>query len=138
MTPGTVLYDKEFQFSDTQAVIDKLSVVLCEFGQDHLLVLTTSDPRFKNSTPGCQIIDKIPNFYIPNGPWFTKPTWILLNEVYDPSHQILDVKIQDGTVTVYPNALSTAMMKDLLDCALQSIDIDGYYLDFLARTRRTL
>ena len=139
MTPGTILYDKQFQFSDTQAVIDKLLVVLCEIGHDYLVVLTTSNPKFKSSTPGCNIMDKLPNFYVPVGTsWFTKPTWILLNEVYDTSHHILNQKIADGTITLFPNVLSSSVMKDLLDCALESIDIDGYYLDLIAQARQSL
>lgn len=138
MKCGTILHDKTFQFSDT-GVSDKLIIVLCEAGTDHLVVTTTSKQHSRNQTAGCQISDKLPNFFVRSrAPWFDVDTWIELGEVHSIPGYILDAKIADGTITVYENVLTDVFVRDLLDCVLQSDDIDGFELDLIRAARQKL
>lgn len=51
MNCGTVIYDKRYQFSNGE-VIDKLLIVLCEFGRDHLVLTTTTSRPEKRENAG--------------------------------------------------------------------------------------
>ena len=138
MKSGTILYDTAFQFSNTQ-VIDKLVVVLCEAGTDHLVVTTTSKQYSRNRTAGCQTSNKLPNFFVrAHSSWFKLDTWIELLEVHEMPGYILDAKIADGTITVYENVLTDKFIRDLLDCVLDSDDIDGFDLDLIRAARQLL
>jgi hypothetical protein len=138
MNCGTVVYDKRFQFPNGQ-IIDKLLIVLCEFGSDHLVLTTTSQPQHRKAIAGCQIKNKPPTFFLPKDScWFDKDTWVELHVVNELPSLIHNQKKQDGTVIEYPNALPIELMKQILDCVLQSDFIDGYYLDHLQRVRDKL
>lgn len=135
MRSGTILYDKAFQFPDG-GVIDKILIVLCEAGTDHLVVTTTSKQNSRNRTTGCQINDRLPNYFVPaSTTWFNADTWIELLEVHELRGYIIDHKLSDGTMRIFDNVLSDRFVVDLLDCVLESNDIDGFDLD-LIRTAR--
>ena len=51
---------------------------------------------------------------------------------------IYNRKKKDGTVIEHENVLPIGVMKQVLDCVLQSEFIDGYYLDYLKRVRENL
>ena len=139
MNCGTVIYDERYQFSNGQ-IIDKLLIVLCEFGVDHLvLTTTTSQPEKREKTPGCQIKSRAPAFFLPKGScWFDKDTWVELHIVNELPSVIYNQKKKDGTVREHPNALPLELMKQVLDCLLESEFIDAYYLDQLKRVRAKL
>jgi len=138
MNCGTVLYDKHFQFPDGQT-IDKLLIVLCEFGTDHLVLTTTGQQHSKGDTPGCQSGDKFPSYFLPLGSYgFTKDTWVELHDVRELNAAITEQKMSDGTIIVHRGVLPIDLMKSIIDCALQSRFIDEYYLDFLRAFRRTM
>lgn len=138
MNCGTVLYDKAFQFSNGQT-IDKLLVVLCEFGNNHLLLTTTSQVGPRKTKPGCQVADKPPTFFLPKGScWFSKDTWVELHEVNELDANIHDYKKQDGTTIEHKDALPVELMKEIFDCVLKSEFIEEYYLDHLRRVHGKL
>lgn len=132
MNCGTVIYDENFQFTNGQT-IDKLLIVLCEFGTDHLVLTVTSQSEKRKAIPGCQITSKPPTFFLPKGScWFSKDTWVELHVVNElPSYKI------DG-VKKYESALSNDLMKAILDCLLQSDFVEEYYLDPVRRVRGKL
>lgn len=138
MNCGTVLYDKRYQFPNGQ-IIDKLLIVLCEFGTDHLVLTTTSQPANRKAIHGCQIKNKPPTFFLPKGScWFDKDTWVELHIVSELPSVIYNQKKIDGTVVEHGSALSVELMKQILDCVLQSEFIDSYYLDHLNKVRDNL
>lgn len=138
MTCGTVLYDKHFQFSNGQSS-PKLLIILCEFGTNYLVLVTTSQAHSKRKKPGCQNGDKPPNYFLPKGScWFVDDTWVQLDEVIELDSTIQGYKKKDGTTVEHRDALQAATMKSILDCALQSENIEEFYLEFLQRVRDKL
>jgi len=137
MNCGTIFRDQAFQFSDGPAG-DKLIIVLCEYGTDHLVVKTTTTP--KGRTPGCQINDRPPNYFIPKRTtWFDEDTWIELDECFEYVSYIQKEKQKDGTSHQLRNGmLSPSLMKDIIDCALLSDDIDEFHLEHLAMMRKKM
>jgi len=138
MNCGTVLYDKNFQFANGR-MIDKLLIVLCEFGIDHLVLTTTGQQHSKGDTPGCQSGDKFPSYFLSHGTcWFDKDTWVELHVIHDPPSATTDQKKRDGTIIEHKDVLPIPLMKNIIDCALQSRFIDEFYLEFLRGFRRKM
>ncbi|HKS10248.1 MAG TPA: hypothetical protein VJS13_11920 [Pyrinomonadaceae bacterium] len=136
MNCGTIFRDQHFQFSDGPEG-NKLAVVLCEYGTDYLVVKTTSRVHRKGSTAGCQITDTPPNFFLPQrSAWFETDTWIELDECFEYRSYIQKEKVKDGTSHQLHGAqLPLELMKQIIDCALQSEDIDEFHLEHLAMMR---
>jgi hypothetical protein len=137
MKSGTIIYDTKFQFADG-STLDKLIIIVAELGNDFLAVKTTTRQRHMNNTSGCQINDKPPNFYIPaHASWFNKDTWVELDEIFEIDSTLLNIKLRDR-VAAKRGAVSDDLLKQILDCALQSQDIEQYYMEFLRRKRNGL
>ncbi len=137
MKCGNLLFDAKFQFRNGN--IDyKLIIVVCDYGTDCLVLQTTRQPKAKNRVSGCQIGDKPPNFYVPKGSaWFDDDTWILLDEVFEYNADQYFYKKEDGVVQHRHN-LSDSFMKSLMECLLQSRDIDGFDKDFIKKAYNAL
>ena len=132
MTCGTILYDPRFQFRDG-AIIDKLIIVIGELGGDYLALITTTNEKGRSVTSGCNQNDRFHNYFIPaKVEWFNKNTWVELDEVHELDGRIYSQKKSDGAVQ-YKATLAVSLMKKILSCALESQDIDLYYLDFIKR-----
>lgn len=131
MTPGTVLFDKQFKFKDGK-VGEKLVVVLTDGTcGDYLTVKTTSKQRSKNKKAGCQTNDFPPNYYLPaNSCGFKGESWILLEEVYELDLNAILQKKKDG-ILVVKDCLSRDLIRDILLCAMDSQDIAEQFLDRL-------
>ncbi|MGI9107672.1 MAG: hypothetical protein ACR2G4_15645 [Pyrinomonadaceae bacterium] len=137
MRLGTILHDKEFQFSNGLPG-NKLVIILSTFGKNFLAVKTTSQQHRKNKISGCQIKDKPPNFYIPkNDSWFDEDTWVELDEVYELDFDILTSKME-SKIAASKTVLSNELIKGVLNCAIESEDIEEFYLDFLKKTVKKL
>ncbi len=114
-------------------ITNKFILVLCDFGSDWLVVQTTQQPLAKNRFIGCQINDKPPNYYIPKTyGLFTDDTWIRLDEVFEYNADTFFYKRKDGIV-YDKGVFNDSLLKDILQCALKSDDIDIFYLEFLER-----
>jgi len=138
MNCGTVLYDPNFQFTNGKT-IDKLLIVLCEAGTDHYVLTTTSQPHSKRKQPGCLSDDHPPSFYISKGTcWFNLDTWVELQEVNEIQAEILEQKRKDRGFQEHKDVLPAHLIRDILDCALNSDYIDEYYKEFLRRERSQL
>lgn len=132
MNAGCVISDSKFQFPNGQ-IINKFIVVLCGYGSDWLVAQTTRQELDKNRTPGCQVNDTPPNFYLPRGGGIlNEDTWIRLDEVFEYNSDTFFFKKKDN-VAYLKDTISKPLMKDILQCALKSEDIDLFYLEFLER-----
>jgi hypothetical protein len=132
MNCGTLLFDSKFQFPSGHTD-HKLILVVCEYGTNFLVAQTTRQPDYKNKTEGCQIDDKPPNYFISaHNEWFNDDTWIRLDEVFEYDNDTFFYKKEDGVVSER-TTLRIGLMKDILQCALKSKDIDLYYLEFIER-----
>ncbi len=137
MNCGTILHDKEFQFSDGLTG-NKLIIILSNYGRNYLVAVTTSQQHSKNRVKGCQLNDKPANYFIPkNSTWFEEDTWVLLNEVVEVDFDILSYK-KEGRIALEKSVLPSTLMKDILNCALKSEDIEEFYLDFLKTVAESL
>ncbi len=134
MNCGTILYDRDFQFHNTGKIIDKLSIVVCESGDCHFALVTTTKELGKGRNGGCQISDKPPNYFIPAGSsWFDRDTWILLDELAELNNLVLDEKVQSKTVTYHENQIPREKLRQILECAMQSPYMDGFDKEFVLR-----
>ena len=132
MNCGTVLHDKHFQFHNTGSQTNKLSIVVQMTGTAHFALVTTTQSKGKNREPGCQLKDTPPNFYLPQGScWFNKETWVLLDILHEFDGDILEAKIADRDIDVFENQLPSTLLKAILNCALESPDLDGFDKGFI-------
>lgn len=133
MNCGTVLYDTQFQFPNGD-IIDKLIIVFGDLGTDYLVAQTTRQKKVKKENIGCQPSDQPHNFFIPkNTHWFEDNTWVLLNEVFEYNFDTFAHK-KEGKIVQHRHVLSKEIMKQILGCALQSDDIEEFYLEFIQRS----
>lgn len=138
MNCGTVFHDKNYQFRHGNAS-PKLLIVLCEFGTNHLVLVTTSKPHSKGKRPGCQNADTPPNYFLPKGScWFDDDTWVQTDEIIELDSTIQGYKKKDGTGIEYKEVLPLSLMMSIIDCALQSDFIEEFYLEFLKKVRDKL
>lgn len=140
MNCGTIFYDRTFQFEDTGKTIDKLAIVICETGDCHFVLYTTSQPSGKTAQAGCNLNDTPPSFYIPaRTAFFQENTWVLLHRVTEVPNYLLEAKLaKKGTVDVYEGQFPITTFKHVLECAMQSKFIDGFHKEFIKRTLATL
>lgn len=138
MDCGTIFQDAAFPFSDGLEG-NKLAIVLCEYGTNHLIVKVTSQQHAKGTVHGCQINDKPPNYFLPKGKcWFDKNTWVELDEVYEHFAYVHKEKVKDATAIEMSRKLDMVLMKEIIDCALLSQDVDEFLREFLASFRAKL
>jgi hypothetical protein len=132
MKSGTILFDRNFQFRDSQETGKKLCIVVFDAGNVIFSFVVTTKSKGKNRETGCQPKDNPPNLYIPKGlTWFTEETWVLVNILYDLPEYVLSAKINDGTILVYDDVLTPSTLKQIFECALRSPDLDGFDKDFI-------
>jgi hypothetical protein len=123
MTPGTILCDNEFEFSDGTKG-KKLLIVLND-GQTgrYIIVKTTSNPVYKGITYGCQSGDRYPNFFLPKGSCcLREETWVMLDQFFEfSSHDLLSKSFsgQINRIGVIPEE----SLVHLLNCSIGCQDI---------------
>jgi hypothetical protein len=138
MTPGTVLFNPHFQFTDGE-IGRKYLVVLSEGASGfYIAIKTTSRQKNKGNDEGCQSSDRPPNFYVLDGSWPVQgESWFLLEEFYELESGELERKVSSGQIEVKGN-LSNDMLIELLACAVASFDITESQLDILQRILSSL
>lgn len=131
MTPGTVLFDKNFTFHDG-ASAEKLFVLLSDDSAGvYVAIKTTSQPQHKGRDEGCQTSDKYPNFYVPDGTTFLRgESWLLLGEFYEFDSTRLRHKVSTGEIRQVGN-LPRDVIVELLACAIDCFDISDRQADIL-------
>jgi hypothetical protein len=131
MTPGTILFDKQFQFHDGE--IGKKLLVILSDGKIgfYITIKTTSQPQHKGRNEGCQSNDRYPNFFVPDGTTCLRgDSWFILNEFYELNASELDNKVSDGKITYIGN-LPTDVLIELFACAIDCLDISTKQADIL-------
>ncbi len=132
MTPGTILFDKDFKFSDGETA-GKLLVVLND-GSDstyYVIAKLTSQRHDNGTTPGCQPKDRFQNFYLPQGvSVLSKNSWVMLDEFYETDpNKLFQLKLK-GQLQVI-GVLDETTTKALLVCAIESINIENRYMQVI-------
>ncbi len=138
MTPGTILHDPRFTFSDGD-IGNKLLVVLSD-GKDGIFIVikTTSQPKHKGRDEGCQSSDRYPNFFVPDGSCCLHgDSWFLLNDFYELKAADLRQKIFTGQMQRI-GVLPRDLLVELLACAIEAYDITESQRDELQRVVNTL
>lgn len=139
MNCGTILHDRDFQFSNTGQTANKLSILVCTEGECHFALVVTTTPDRKGQNAGCQSKDKQPNYFLPKGScWFDEDTWVLLDELPEISDMILQSKLSAGSAYWVNTPIPNALMKDILECAKLSPLLDGFDQDFVDRGYKQL
>lgn len=138
MTPGSILHDKNFRFSDGE-IGSKLLIVLND-GKTapYIIIKTTSKQKSKGRDEGCQLNDKPPNFFLPkNSSSFEKDTWAELNEFFEFDFNAIFKKKLAKTLE-HLDTLPTHIIKDLLRCAEKCDDITKLQSTILKQTLKNL
>ena len=135
MIPGTIFLYKDFP--GNHATKDKLLVILND-GPAHVLfvsVTTTSNPRGKSSSPGCNPGDTFHNYFVPanSGEIFNKDTWIQLDAFYPLMKDGFLLK-QARSEFIYKGNLSILVTGKLIECAFMSDALPRKYAILLQET----
>ena len=123
MVPGTILFDRNFRFTDGTTG-EKLFVILCDGSSGHYLVAkTTSNGARYGIVHGCQTSDRFLNFHlVKNSCPLDEPTWIQLHEFFDYSANNLDDSVTDDRIRRIC-VLEEKLTLNLLNCASYSEDL---------------
>jgi hypothetical protein len=122
MTPGSVFFDKDFQFHDGESG-EKLFVALGSANGVSVVVKTTSQPHGRGIDYGYQVADRFPNFYLPvNTCYLKKNTWVCLDEFFELRHSDLLQK-RFSSIVNHICDLSDNITREIQVCAMQSDDI---------------
>ena len=123
MTPGTILCDDEFIFSDGRTGKKLLIVLNDGESGSYIVIKTTSKSTFKGNDYGCQSTDRYPNFFCPRGSCCLKyDTWIQLDQFFEFKAHELMAKHFTGKIKRV-GVLPDQLLRELLDCAVDCQDI---------------
>ena len=124
MKPGTVLFDREFEFSDGTTG-EKLFVLLSDGTEgNYISVKTTSQDKLYSVAGQCQITCRFPNYFIPkHAGIFEKHTWIQLDEFFELNKIWLDGEV--GAGKIYRICELGTLTIPVLGCARDAPDIAG-------------
>lgn len=133
MTPGSVFFDKGFNFHDGESG-EKLFVVLGWDDMTAIVAKTTSQQHGRGLTFGCQPTDRFHNFYLPkNSCYFKKCTWVCLNEFYELS--AVEALTKKVNAIINPVCeLTSEQIKAIQLCALESEDISGVHAGVIKKS----
>lgn len=133
MTPGTILFDGNFEFKDGDSG-EKLFIALNDGANGvYVCVKTTSKGHRYSMTSGCQALDRFPNFFVPkHGCCLKENTWIQLDAFYEFERANLIQKVMTGEI-VRVGTLDEPMTKDLIVCATHSEDLTKFQEKELTR-----
>ena len=138
MTPGTILLDDTFTFSNgTQG--KKLLVVLND-GESgaYIVIKTTSNGNFKGNDYGCQASDRYPNFFCPKGSCcLRKNTWIQLDQFFEFTVHELVGRHFNGEIKRI-GVLPDQILDELLECAINCDDITQEQASVLQACAKTI
>ena len=134
MTPGSILLDTKFLYPDGST--GKKFIINLNDGTQvpYIFVKVTSQSRHFNVTAFCQNQDRIPNFYLPAGCcYFQKHSWVELKRYFEFDTSWVLRKNLDGEIQKHAE-LPNEILKDLIQCAIDSSDILGNQVEELERT----
>lgn len=123
MTPGTILFDSEYPFTDGSTK-PKYMVIL-NFGSEYpyIAAKTTSKQKSRSALAGCQNSDYFQNFFIPKSEGLMPlDTWIQLEQYRELSTTDLLERKSRGLIS-HHGTIDGSMLFDLLLCAIDSEDL---------------
>ncbi|MGH7598642.1 MAG: hypothetical protein ACREOI_19995 [bacterium] len=123
MTPGTLLCDTNFKFSN--GTFGKKILVVLKDGSSYpyIVIKVTSQQKNRGTKYGCQLTDRLPNFFLPQGCCYLKEhTWVQLEDFrkFDMT-EFLNAHFSGQIVKLAE--LPWKITLELLECAIQSDDI---------------
>ncbi|MHB8747163.1 MAG: hypothetical protein ACYC7I_11680 [Gammaproteobacteria bacterium] len=119
--PGEIFHDPQFTFRDGPSG-NKLFVLLAIADHSIFLVArTTSNPASKSRGYGCHNNDRFPNFFIPReAGLFREDTWINLDYLTEFTAAAFRQRLADGPLHKLSLRLPKGLLRDLLQCAIES------------------
>jgi len=123
VTPGTILFDPNFQFKDGQ-LGEKLYVVLNDGSCGiYIGVKTTSNGNRHGIQHGCQVLERFPNFMLAKGCCcLSKTTWVQLDAFFEFQSGALIEKVMTGQINRI-GTLSDDLTRELLTCTTHAEDM---------------
>ena len=124
MTPGTILFHKNFVFADG-ASADKFLVVLAATDYEILVAKTTSQGRNYRIDHGCQAGNYFPAFLLTVGCCcLSKNSWVCLGDYYELEKQKVFDGAVGGAIRVF-GMLTEELTRDVQVCAVNTDDISA-------------
>jgi hypothetical protein len=125
MTPGAILFHKQFVFRDGTSA-DKFLVVLANTGSILIVAKTTSKGHRYRNDHGCQAGNYFPAFLLTLGCCCLRlNTWICFDEFFELELAKLNSEVVSGNVRQY-GFLTSELTKDVQSCAVNTDDISPY------------
>ena len=123
MTPGTILFDRNFQFKDGE-LGEKIFIVLNDGMRGfYVAVKTTSKGRLFGNLHGCQVTERYPNFLLTLGCCILeKRTWVQLDTFFDFVSGGLMEKVVTNQIQRI-GILGDELTRELLVCITHAEDL---------------
>ena len=123
MSPGTILFDRNFQFKDGE-VGEKIFILLNNGSSGtYVSVKTTSNGSRYGLTAGCQVLERFPNFFIPvHAACLNDNTWVQLHVFYEFNAADLMQTVMSGEIHRI-GVLPEKLANELISCSSHSNDI---------------
>lgn len=132
MKRGTIYLYMGFTFPDGQ-VKDKFFIILnTPLNKEYFITcITTSQQKWRADREGCH---NLYNFYVlrDNYDFFAKKTWVLFDEYYPMSKELLSEYITRGIITKKAE-FREKTIRTIINCVSNSEDISGLYKSMINR-----
>lgn len=138
MTPGTILFDRNFRFHDGNTG-QKLFVTLTDGSSGlYICAKATSNGNRYGIVSGCQAMDRFPSFFIPkHGCCLRENTWIQLEAFYEFDKAALIQEVVNSAIDRI-GVLDPTMSIELVTCATHSQDLTQFQEQELLRQIETM
>jgi hypothetical protein len=135
VTPGSVLVDPAFRFSD--GTTGKKILVVLNDGHEgaYVFAKTTSQPHSRGIRFGCQASDRFANFYLPKGAvaFLSLCTWICLDEYFEMRKADMLQQCMSRAMWAH-GVLDGQTTIELLKCALTTQDLSRLHASLIEAT----
>ena len=129
MTPGSIIFHKDFTFYDGEQA-DKFLIVLNDGNKRPYLVLrTTSRQKSRPNKEGCHAPKGC--YFLPEKKdWFKFDTWVLLYEPYEMNAQAF-LKAKFAGHAEVKATLKPDLLRAIINCFSRTDDCSDYHLSLL-------
>lgn len=131
---GTILYDAKFQFyngGEAKKLLVLLNTPDLAKNEPYLVCKTTSNPKNKGRTPGCQYTQSL--FFIEAGKdWFKYDTWLQLYEIYEFSARGFLQRKFKGYLEI-KGKLKKRTIEEIKNCVTKLVDVSQYHQDLVKK-----
>ena len=139
MTPGTMLFDENFQFEDGTTG-RKILFVLNDGTNGHYFFVkcTSKGNRYTNDF-GCQIEHKFPFFFLPQNTceFLSRNTWIQLDKIHYRKSEELMQAVMTNCINRM-GVLTMELAMNLISCASNAPHTEGIISKILLKTHEKL